>query len=646
MGNFCFTSRYAFIAIFLVSLIPFSHSVKFEVPMSNEVAALQLVRLEGDAKISDGKIDLNNLDVYRVGQIIYKGEVPLWDSNFEKLADFTTHFSFTIDTKNSSQHGDGIAFFLAPVGFRAPVNSAAFFLGLYNTFNSDLSQTRIVYIEFDSAPNDAWDPAFEHVGINRHSIRSLRAAPWNLNLHSGEPADVWVVYNSTTRNLSVFWSYGNGPNSSLFFPIDLKENLPQWVTVGISAATGPFFEQHTLESWEFNSSLEIDKSNKKTRREIGLIIGLTLLGCVLIAGAGVAFVLWRKHRGVIVDKNNLETANFTSINEDLERGAGPRRFSYKDLALATSNFSNERKLGQGGFGGVYKGYLMDLDILVAVKKFSKGSKQGRKEYMTEVKIISMLRHRNLVQLIGWSHDQGEFLLVYEFMPNRSLDYHLFGGRNQLAWTLRYKIAHGLASALLYLHEEWEQCVVHRDIKSSNLMLDSSFNAKLGDFGLARLMDHELGPRTTGLAGTLGYLAPEYVSTGLASMESDVYSFGVVALEIAIGRKSVDKQFEKGLVAWVWDLYGNGELISAVDERMQMDFDAKQVECLMIVGLWCAHPDRNLRPSIRQASLVLSFKADLPKLPTRMPMVVYHAPNISSASSTEPSITSSSINMGR
>ncbi|PIN24242.1 Serine/threonine protein kinase [Handroanthus impetiginosus] len=646
MGNFCFTSQYAFIAIFLVSLIPFSHSVKFEVPMSNDVAALQLVRLDGDAEISNGKIELNKLDIYRVGQIIYNGKVPIWDSNFGKLADFTTHFSFTIDTKNRSDHGDGIAFFLAPVGFRAPLNSAAFFLGLFNTINPDVSQTQIVAIEFDSAPTTDWDPQYEHVGINENSIKSSKIAPCNLTLHSGEPADVWVVYNSTTRNLSVFWSYGNGPNSSLSYHIDLKEVLPQWVTVGFSAATGLSFERHTLESWEFSSSLDIDESNKKTGRKIGLIIGLTLLGCVLIAGAGVAFVLWRKHRGVIVDKNNLETANLTSINEDLERGAGPRRFSYKDVALATSNFSYERKLGQGGFGGVYKGYLMDLDILVAVKKFSRGSKQGKKEYITEVKIISMLRHRNLVQLIGWCHDQGEFLLVYEFMPNRSLDYHLFGRRNQLAWTLRYKIAHGLASALLYLHEEWEQCVVHRDIKSSNVMLDSSFNAKLGDFGLARLMDHELGPQTTGLAGTLGYLAPEYISTGRASKESDVYSFGVVALEIATGRKSVDKQFDKGLVEWVWDLYGNGELISAVDERMQMDFDAKQVECLMIVGLWCAYPDWNLRPSIRQANLVLNFEVDLPKLPMKMPVAMYHPPSSSSASSVEPMITSSSINMGR
>ncbi|KAE8675656.1 hypothetical protein F3Y22_tig00111650pilonHSYRG00257 [Hibiscus syriacus] len=147
---------------------------------------------------------------------------------------------------------------------------------------------------------------------------------------------------------------------------------------------------------------------------------------------------------------------------------------------------------------------------------------GKKEYVTEVKVIIQLRHRNLVQPIGWCHDRNEFILVYEFMPNGSLDSHLFRDKDPLTWSVRYRISLGLASAILYLHEDWEQRVAHRDIKSSNVMLASSFNVKLGDFGLAKLMDHKLGPKTTGLAGTLGYLAPEYISTDRASKESDVY----------------------------------------------------------------------------------------------------------------------------
>ena len=161
-----------------------------------------------------------------------------------------------------------------------------------------------------------------------------------------------------------------------------------------------------------------------------------------------------------------------------------------------------------------------------------------------MKIISRLRHRNLVQLIGWYHERGEFLLVYEYMPNGSLDTHLFGVEIMLIWPVRYKIALGLASALLYLHEEWEQCVVHRDIKSSNVMLDSNFNAKLGDFGLARLVDQELGSQTTVLAGTMGYLAPGCIITSKVSKESDVYSFWVVSLEIACGSKPIQPQADQ------------------------------------------------------------------------------------------------------
>ncbi|KAL0461927.1 UNVERIFIED_CONTAM: L-type lectin-domain containing receptor kinase IX.1 [Sesamum latifolium] len=642
MATFCYAPGNVLISILLFFLIPFSHSVNFQ--LSGFTPDVTTILLEGDAVTSVGEIQFNDVSyLCRVGQVIYNGKVPLWDSSSGKLADFTTHFAFVIDTLNREQYGNGLAFFLAPVGFQIPPNSAGGFLGLFNTSTRDQPQTQIVSVEFDSYANPEWDPPYEHVGININSLNSSVATPWNVTLHSGDTANAWITYNSTTRNLSVFWSYGGGSNSSLSYPIDLKEVLPEYVTVGISAATGANVEQHTLESWEFSSNLEIAES----KRKIGLILGLTLSGCVLAAAVIVVFVVWRKRRHGVMKRNTPEGVTLTSINDDLERGAGPRRFSYKDLVFATNNFSDERKLGEGGFGGVYKGHLIDLDMPIAVKKFSRRSKQGKKQYVTEVKIISMLRHRNLVQLIGWCHGHGEFLLVYEFMPNGSLDHHLFGKKNPLGWSVRYKIALGLASALLYLHEEWEQCVVHRDIKSSNVMLDSNFNVKLGDFGLARLMDHELGQQITGLAGTLGYMAPEYVTTGRASKESDVYSFGVVALEIATGRKSVDLQSEKSLVQWVWDLYGDGQLLAAVDEKLGMDHNPKQVECLMLVGLWCAHPDHNMRPSIRLASHVLNFEAALPNLPTKMPVSTYNAPRVlPPLSSGGHSITASSINIGR
>ncbi|KAL3617341.1 L-type lectin-domain containing receptor kinase IX.1 [Castilleja foliolosa] len=303
------------------------------------------------------------------------------------------------------------------------------------------------------------------------------------------------------------------------------------------------------------------------------------------------------------------------------------------LVLATKDFAEEEKLGEGGFGGVYKGSLRDGGAGIAVKRVSRGSKQGLKEYVSEVKIISQLRHRNLVQLIGWCHERGELLLVYEFMPNGSLDSHLFKSKSILTWEVRYKIAQGLASGLLYLHEEWERCVVHRDIKSSNIMLDSNFNAKLGDFGLARLVDHEKGSQTTVLAGTMGYMAPECVITGRASKETDIYSFGIVLLEIACGRKPIELKYRENknqvvLVEWVWSLYGMGKLLEAADPNLSTEFDEREMEQLMTVGLWCVHSDCNHRPSIRQAIYLLNFEAPLPILPPALPVPKYFGPTMS------------------
>ncbi|GKV51886.1 hypothetical protein SLEP1_g58505 [Rubroshorea leprosula] len=209
-----------------------------------------------------------------------------------------------------------------------------------------------------------------------------------------------------------------------------------------------------------------------------------------------------------------------SCGDEFENGLGPSKFSYNELSKASKNFANEEKLGEGGFGAVYKGVLRDSNRNVAIKRVWRMSKQGIKRYESKVKIISPLRHRNLVKLIGWCHEK-ELLFAYEFMPGGSLDFHLFKRKSLLPWDIRYKIAQGLASTLLYL-QEGDFCVLHRDIKASNIMLDSAFNAKFGDFGLARLVDHEKGSQTTLLTGTTGYMTPKCHTTGKANKESDVY----------------------------------------------------------------------------------------------------------------------------
>ncbi|XP_023760119.1 L-type lectin-domain containing receptor kinase IX.1 [Lactuca sativa] len=606
--------------------LPLSESVNFEFTVFR--AGETGILYSGDAKASDGAIEFNEVSIpNRVGHAIYEDAVQIWDSKSDKLTDFTTHFTFIIKTPKDPGHG--LAFFLAPVGFQIPPNSGGPYLGLFNTSYNKLSQNKIIYVEFDSK-NHSWDPPFPHVGINTNWLESDNSTAWNASLHSGDPADVWVSYNANTQMLNLSWRYRSdntsGENTSLLYRVDLRKVLPEWVTIGFSAATGTSTERHTLQYWKFNSSLnnivhKIEDTSKKRK----LVVGLTVPLGVVAVGVIITWALfWRKEDKP--SQNSLETVALTSTNDDLERGAGPKRFSYENLMLATNNFSADQKLGEGGFGCVYKGYLSRERMQVAVKKISQGSKQGKKEYLAEVKIISRLIHRNLVQLVGWYHDQTQFCLVYEFLSNGSLDSHLFYKKSILEWGVRYKIATGVASALFYLHEECEHCVVHRDVKTSNIMLDSGFNVKLGDFGLARLMDPEQGIKTTALAGTLGYMCPEYLTTGKASKESDIYSFGVVALEIVCGRKAtdrVDPHLDLGLVKWVWGLYEKGKLLYGVDQILNNEFDVTQVECLMKVGLWCAHPEQNMRPSIRQAIHVLMFDGAIPQLPLRMPIPMYN-----------------------
>ncbi|KAL7613502.1 hypothetical protein Lser_V15G06928 [Lactuca serriola] len=590
----------------------------------------QMIVYQGDAFASSGiQVTKNQRDKSlknSVGRALYWEPVQIWDKKTRKLTDFMTHFSFSMNALNSSEYGDGLSFMLMPFEPEIPQGSFGGYLGLFSpasAFNS--SNNSVVAVEFDSFKNP-WDPSDNHVGINVNSIISVANLSWDSSIKDGKVANAWVSYNSSTYNLSVFLSYEDNPifggNCSLWYVVDLREVLPESVRIGFSAGTGDWIETHTVYSWSFSSNLDKTQVKKNIWLTTGLAMGSGALSLVV---GFFWFFCWKK-------RSTLRKKEDVSIQYDFGNNMGPKQYSFRELSKATDGFSEERKLGEGGFGGVYKGVLLSgVNSLVAVKRVASGSKQGKKEYVSEVKIISRLRHRNLVQLIGWCHEQGDFLLVYEFMPNGSLDSHLFYSKSMLSASIRYKIAMGVASALLYLHEEWEQCVVHRDIKSSNIMLDSSYNAKLGDFGLARFVDHDLGSQTTVIAGTMGYLAPECLMTGKASRESDVYSFGVVALEIACGRKPIDTKVEPSkqrLVEWIWSLYGEGKLFEGVDERLNGEFDQRELECLMVVGLWCSHPDSSSRPSIKQAISVLNFEAPLPSLPAKHPVPVYYAPPMS------------------
>ncbi|XP_048141789.1 L-type lectin-domain containing receptor kinase IX.1-like isoform X2 [Rhodamnia argentea] len=600
------------------------------------------IQYQGDASVSSNAIQLTKANQGQnlnesMGWATYPEPMRLWDKATGNVADFTTNFTFVINSQKESNFGDGMTFFLVPEGSQLPVNSSGRYLALVNP-NRDPSNssTSFVAIEFDTYRNNysgVVDPNctnVAHVGIDLNNLTSAVSScvDWFKDkIMSGGRINATITYNSRTQNLSVLMmdadATGTDINSSAIYDIvNLTKYLPERVTLGFSAATGTDLELHTIEAWEFSSNVQV--AGKKSKFWLWATLGSGSFVLLILALAFIWFRHRSKRKGTYMSGDEDDLA----IDEEFEQVPGPKKFYYKDLVAATDNFAIERLLGEGGFGRVYKGYLTPMNVNVAIKKINPGSRQGVKEYASEVKTISRLRHRNLVQLIGWCHEKKELLLIYEFMSNGSLDSHLFKERTFLSWEKRYKIAQGIASALLYLHEEWEQCVVHRDIKSSNIMLDSDFSAKLGDFGLARLVDHAKGLQTTVLAGTMGYMAPECVYTGKASKESDVYSFGVVLLEIACGRKVVEPRAEEGqvrLVDWVWELYGTGRLLDAAESKLGTDFDERQLECLMVVGLWCSHPDHSARPSIREALNVLNLDAPPPVLPLTLPVPTYLAP---------------------
>ncbi|KAF3780177.1 putative LRR receptor-like serine/threonine-protein kinase [Nymphaea thermarum] len=309
-----------------------------------------------------------------------------------------------------------------------------------------------------------------------------------------------------------------------------------------------------------------------------------------------------------------------SVDEDL-RGLQLQTgyFSLKQIKAATTNFHPENKIGEGGFGPVYKGVLTD-GTAIAVKKLSSKSKQGNREFLNEIGMISALQHPNLVKLFGCCIEGKELMLVYEYMENNSLARALFGPCEHqllLDWPTRQKICVGVAKGLAYLHEESTLKVVHRDIKATNILLDKDLNAKISDFGLARLDEGDKTHISTRIAGTLGYLAPEYATRGHLTDKADVFSFGVVALEIVAGRSNahaMPKEDFAFLLDWAFFLQEKGSLLELVDPRLGSDLSEDEALRMLNIALLCTSPSPSLRPTM--SSVVDMLEGRIPaKAPT-------------------------------
>ncbi|KAL3577589.1 hypothetical protein D5086_019093, partial [Populus alba] len=279
------------------------------------------------------------------------------------------------------------------------------------------------------------------------------------------------------------------------------------------------------------------KANTKSKVKKMIIVSSVLSTGILFVGLCLVLYVWKKKQ----HKNRKMTGNLQrrSNNKDLKEELELPFFNIDELACATNNFSVSNKLGQGGFGPVYKGTLTD-GREIAVKRLSKNSRQGLDEFKNEVKHIVKLQHRNLVRLLGCCIERDENMLVYELLPNKSLDFYIFDETRSLLldWPKRYNIINGIARGLLYLHQDSRLRIIHRDLKTSNILLDYEMNPKISDFGLARSFgENETEANTNKVAGTYGYISPEYANYGLYSLKSDVFSFGVLALEIVGGYRN-------------------------------------------------------------------------------------------------------------
>lgn len=327
-----------------------------------------------------------------------------------------------------------------------------------------------------------------------------------------------------------------------------------------------------------------------------IIAAISLLAC---------FILWRRLGPLTEEKQQHHT--YSAEAEDVE-SVDSMMIDISTLRAATNDFADSNKLGEGGFGAVYKGTLPDGEE-IAVKRMSKSSTQGVEELKNELALVAKLKHKNLVWLIGVCLEQQERLLVYEFVPNRSLDLILFDAtkRQQLEWVKRYKIIDGIARGLQYLHEDSQLKVVHRDLKASNILLDMNTNPKISDFGLAKIFERDQTQGITNrVVGTYGYMAPEYMMRGNYSVKSDAFSFGVMVLEIVTGKKNNDDNSGQSgdLLTTVWAHWTTGTMLEVVDPCMNGSFSEKEVLKCIHIGLLCVQGNPADRPTMSAVVMML------------------------------------------
>ncbi|KAM1384547.1 hypothetical protein PS2_036481 [Malus domestica] len=590
-----------------------------------------MLLLYSNATVESRTLTLTNDTNFSIGRALYKSKIPTKEPNSSYVYPFSTSFIFSIAPYKNTLAGHGMVFIFVPqTGIKG--TSPGEHLGLFNFTNGGSSDNHVFGVEFDVFKNEEFtDISDNHVGIDLNSLLSVKAHeagfwPENsdgsdeksfkkLKLNSGENYQVWIDYKDLLINVTMARAGAKRPKTPLLsFGYNLSDVLLDEMFIGFTSSTGQLVESHRVLAWSFsNSNFSLSESlitsglpsfvlpKSSIFASKGFIAGITVGGffviCIL---ALVSLFLFKGHRRLAREREEME---------DWELEYWPHRITYQEIETSTKGFDEENVIGVGGNGKVYKGVLAG-GAEIAVKHISHEN-DGMREFLAEISSIGRLKHRNLVGLRGWcKQEKGRFILAYDYMENGSLDKRVFdcNENKMLNFEDRIRVLKDVASGVFYLHEGWESKVLHRDIKASNVLLDKEMNGRLGDFGLARMHGHGEVLGTTRVVGTVGYLAPEVIRMGRASEQTDIFAFGILILEVMCGRRPLEDG-RPPLVEWVWKLKVQGNLLQAFDERLRArgEFDEEEVERVLHLGLLCAYPDPNARPSMRQVVKVLEGK---------------------------------------
>ncbi|VAI55632.1 unnamed protein product [Triticum turgidum subsp. durum] len=561
--------------------------------------------LDGAATITaGGLVELTNATTHQKGHAFHPAPLRLRGSpdGGGTVRSFSVTFVCAIVSSYTDFSTHGLALVVAPGVKSLSAGLTDQYLGVTNAQNDGSAANHLFAVELDTVQNIEFrDISANHVGIDINSLASVASHEagyyddddrngggfHNVSLISRAAMQVWVDYDRVTTQIDVTMApLGMArPSKPLVSTThNLSTVLSEPSYIGFSSSTGPVNSRHYVLGW----SLGIDRpapaidagrlpklpqlGSKPRSRVLEITLPIASAVVVLVFGAALVLLVRRRLR-------------YTEVREDWEIEFGPHRFAYKDLFHATNGFKDKHLLGAGGFGMVYKGVLPASGVEIAVKKVSHGSKQGVKEFVAEI-------------LDKYLYGQGD------------------GDGLTLDWAQRLHVIKGVACGLHYLHERWEKVVVHRDVKTSNVLLDKEMNGRLGDFGLAKLYEHGTNPQTTRVVGTTGYLAPELVRTGKATPLTDAFSFGTFMLEVTCGRRPI-KQDEQGnqilLADWVLEHLHRESLVEAADPKLQHKYNSDEVCLILKIGLLCSHPSPSARPTMQQVLQYLDGELPLPEM---------------------------------